>query len=591
MYLKPNLSKLFSGKVPSAFRQQTCYILVVLACTTQLDAQCGALVSNFPYQEDFEQTQGGWTAGGTGSDWAWGKPNKPTINTASSGQNCWVTGGLNGSFYSLGQRSYVESPCFDFSSLPYPFIRFQIWWESEYKYDGGNLQYSLNEGASWNNVGSATTNGSCLNENWYNNSSITNLNNLTITRHGWCGNIQGTSGSCQGGNGSGGWVMAKHCLEGLGGKPRVKFRFIFGSGTTCNDYDGIAFDDITIENAPPVTANFSSICDGPNTLAFTDLSGNCPDSWDWNFDDPASGNSNTSALQNPSHTFSGPGTYLVSLQAASACSGTSLISFPVEVLGLSTSITLPSCVGGKDGTASVSLPSGGANPVYAWSTNPAQFGPQASNLSAGAYTVTVTAAGICPIVASVLVADPDPVLTPQSNVVQVFSDTTIALGEMVSLSGLIGDPGKVASYFWEPSSYLDCDTCLMTNATPLQTTTYALIALDTNGCRSSDALEIRVLQGSVYIPNIFKPASKDFNDRFTVFAAKDVEQIELLQIYDRWGSLVFENQKFPASDTSFGWDGLIQGETAASGVYLYLAKVRFLNGSIAQYEGDLTVLR
>lgn len=52
----------------------------------------------------------------------------------------------------------------------------------------------------------------------------------------------------------------------------------------------------------------SEVC---NTYDFTgDL---CATTYSWNFGDPASGISNTSIAQNPTHTFSGPGTYIVTL--------------------------------------------------------------------------------------------------------------------------------------------------------------------------------------------------------------------------------------------------------------------------------------
>ncbi len=554
-------------------------------------AQCSPPIAVFPYQEDFENSEGGWISGGISNDWAWGTPSKPTINTAGSGIRCWITGGLTGSFYNLGQRSFVESPCFDFTLLPHPYIQFKIWWESERQYDGANFQYSLNSGANWINVGAANEPTDCLNENWYNSASITNLANLANPRHGWSGNIKPTMGSCQGGDGSNGWVIAKHCMPDLAGKPNVRFRFTFGTGTTCNDFDGIAFDDINIQNAPPIVANFSSVCTGNNSVALTDLSTNCPESWNWNFGDPTSGVSNGSSAQNPSHTFSGPGLYSVSLQASSSCSGATTINFPIEILGLNTSIVPPSCISGKDGTATAALQTGVGSPNYEWSTVPPQFGPTATHLSAGTYSVSVSGAGICPVSSTVTLSDPDPSQVQQFNTISAISDTTIALGNSVSLTGIISDPGRVISYQWMPAIYLDCDTCLNTLASPLQTTTYTLIATDTNGCVISDALTLRVLLGTVYIPNVFRPFSDDLNSHFTAFAAKDVEQVELLQIYDRWGSLVFENRAFQASDGALGWDGMINGEAAGVGVYLYVIKVRFLNGLSEVYKGDLTVLR
>ena len=59
-------------------------------------AQCASPIATFPYNEDFEITNGAWTPGGTGSDWAWGTPTKPVITGAGSGTKCWVIGGLTG---------------------------------------------------------------------------------------------------------------------------------------------------------------------------------------------------------------------------------------------------------------------------------------------------------------------------------------------------------------------------------------------------------------------------------------------------------------------------------------------------------------
>src|SRR5205809_2337808 len=47
-------------------------------------------------------------------------------------------------------------------------------------------------------------------------------------------------------------------------------------------------------------------CSGNNTLTFSDSTLTGTINYQWNFGDPSSGGSNTSTLQNPSHTFSGP---------------------------------------------------------------------------------------------------------------------------------------------------------------------------------------------------------------------------------------------------------------------------------------------
>ncbi len=72
---------------------------------------------------------------------------------------------------------------------------------------------------------------------------------------------------------------------------------------------------ITVQPSP--IANFSadqtSGCT-PLTVVFTDLSTGNPTSWSWTF-----GDGGTSNLQNPSHTYTTPGTYTVSLTVSNGC--------------------------------------------------------------------------------------------------------------------------------------------------------------------------------------------------------------------------------------------------------------------------------
>lgn len=62
---------------------------------------------------------------------------------------------------------------------------------------------------------------------------------------------------------------------------------------------------------------FDNVCDG-TAVNFYDESDIWPDSWLWNFGDPASG-SNTSVDQHPIHQYSGPGDYAVTLFVQEGC--------------------------------------------------------------------------------------------------------------------------------------------------------------------------------------------------------------------------------------------------------------------------------
>jgi len=80
--------------------------------------------------------------------------------------------------------------------------------------------------------------------------------------------------------------------------------------------DGRTIKTETITIVEPPVANFSISATGL-TVNFTDTSTKAPTSWTWLFGDSAS-TSNTSTSQNPSHTYSAPGTYTVTMFAANS---------------------------------------------------------------------------------------------------------------------------------------------------------------------------------------------------------------------------------------------------------------------------------
>ena len=357
-------------------------------------AQCGPVISTFPYAEGFEN-DAAWTSGGTSNDWAWGTPAHPQISTAGEGSKSWCVGGLTGQFYEFDAQSWLMSPCFDFSALDNPWISFKIFWEVERTYDGMVSQYSLDQGATWDNVGAYNDPENCLDQNWYNTSNIINLDEAS-PKHGWSGRQGTTSGSCQGGQGSGGWITASHCMADLANEPSVRFRLLFGSGSTCNNFDGIGIDDVFIGEPPPPDVESSYTCDGPE-ISFSAVAP-CATSILWDFGDPGSGNGNSGTGAAVTHAYLNEGTYLVTITVLNPCGPAFTETLTVTVLGLSIAMLYATC-GQANGSLEAIVTGSNGPFVFDWQPG-GGTSALCDGLAPGDYSLTVSGMDMCPITGS-----------------------------------------------------------------------------------------------------------------------------------------------------------------------------------------------
>lgn len=238
-------------------------------------------VSSFPYIEDFEAGQNGWSIGGTTTTWAFGTPANGTINGAASGVNAFATGNLTGN-YSNSENGYVESPCFDFTGLCSPQVELDYWADSEFSWDGANLQVSVDGGATWILVGTVAD---PFNYNWYNDNSIGG--NPGGSQEGWTG-----TGS--------GYATARHHLDTLGGYTAVKFRVYFGSDGSISQ-NGFAFDNIKVYDGIYRENSSAIVCPGDSLLleGFGYEYAGTADSWVW-----STGETNDSIYVSTSGTYS-----------------------------------------------------------------------------------------------------------------------------------------------------------------------------------------------------------------------------------------------------------------------------------------------
>lgn len=146
---------------------------------------------------------------------------------------------------------------------------------------------------------------------------------------------------------------------------------------------------------------------------------------------------------------------------------------------------------------------------------------------------------------------------------------------------------------WMPSVDLSCDDCL--NPTFLGDTsmTYTIYVEDIYGCNTLVEVRINIEIPEIiriYIPNVIDVSSME--NQFSIFSGEDdIEVVESLHIYDRWGNLVFLNENFLSNDPSEGWDGRYNNVDVIPGVYVYVFDILYTNGEREILGGDVTVIR
>ena len=101
----------------------SCFILALLISFSHCSV---AQINSFPYFEDFELSNGGWTSSSldTITVWQHGTPNYGLTTGAYSGSLCWDIN-LN-TIYGDNANAELITPSFDFTSLSVPLLSFYI---------------------------------------------------------------------------------------------------------------------------------------------------------------------------------------------------------------------------------------------------------------------------------------------------------------------------------------------------------------------------------------------------------------------------------------------------------------------------------
>lgn len=110
-------------------------------------------------------------------------------------------------------------------------------------------------------------------------------------------------------------------------------------------------------------------------------------------------------------------------------------------------------------------------------------------------------------------------------------------------------------------------------------------------CTFSDSVRVNFYTCELcpfYAPNVFSPNDDGVNDGWHIFLPCPWQSFHL-EIYDRWGSLVFA-----ADDPERAWNGAVRGREPTPGVYVWILEWTgelFGEPKVYRAEGDVTVVR
>jgi len=253
-------------------------------------------------------------------------------------------------------------------------------------------------------------------------------------------------------------------------------------GTTslgCSDTGTVS---VTVTNGLAVSIVDTNItCYGLcNGIATAVVTGTDTYTYSWN-----NGASTTSASLNK--LCPGVDSVLVTDQI-SGCLGkaTTTITQPNPLRDTISSLIKPICNGSCDGSAKDSVIGGTAPFTYAWTTAPAQSSQTATNLCAGAYTVTITDSNNCTASTSFTLTQPLPI----SVSVTFTAATCFGSSTGTATAKVVGGSGSF-TYSWSTSP-----TQTTSTATGLTAGSYTVTVTDVNGCTAPAPATVTVTQAS-----------------------------------------------------------------------------------------------
>jgi hypothetical protein len=192
--------------------------------------------SEDPYlMEALDGGQGFWRLEDVSANSTWEFATPSTPNMTAFNSPAWVT--KADSVYRDNEKSFINSPCIDFSDISRPVISIDYISNLIERLDGAVLEYSKDGGLNWEPLGDIGTG-----LEWFNTTGFL-LGNIGSSSRGWSGNLLDESTT------PAGLKTGKHRLDDFDNPVKGRFRLAFASGGgDKTGFEGFAFRNVSIQS-------------------------------------------------------------------------------------------------------------------------------------------------------------------------------------------------------------------------------------------------------------------------------------------------------------------------------------------------------
>lgn len=246
----------------------------------------------------------------------------------------------------------------------------------------------------------------------------------------------------------------------------------------------------------------------------------------------------------------------------------------------------PNCTGYNTGLIDLSATFGGVGPyMFKINEQEAQDNPIFDQLSSGTYSIEIQDRNGC---ITTGISALNPIAIP--DILADKDELSVDLGDSIELRVWSNLSEQFIS--WTPNDVLSCKDCLISLAKPLFDTDFKITVTSADGCSENAVLRVRVNKPrSFTIANVFTPNGDNQNDKIRYFAGKDVSEINYLNIYDRWGNLIYKSESLQKGLSELDWAGDFQSDKLQAGAYTWICQLTYIDGVILNYKGSFTIIK